>query len=339
MVWTILGAAAVAQEPGQKKSLGIFGFYLDNDLFAGTDRGYTNGAKFVWISPDVGGSPSGFHLPAWLDFVSQAISPARRPGYRRFISAFFGQNIYTPNDIERFDLVTWDRPYAGFTYAGLGFHRIGPSAMDTVALEIGVVGPLSLGGDIQKFVHGLFGFRPANGWAHQLKNEAVLGIAYDHLWRVWKGEGPKGFGSDLILHGGGELSNAISRANAGLELRIGWDMPNDFGTAFILPGSERPWPAGNKDRRFFGLSRLGLQVFLALEGHAVLRDIFLDGNSFRKSHWVEKNPWIADIALGCAFRLKGFRLSYGYVYQTRQFKTQTKNHVFGALRMAVDLFD
>jgi lipid A 3-O-deacylase len=328
-----------ADEHREKKSSGIFGFYLENDLFVGTDRGYTNGVKFVWVSPGLDDRPDNFRLPGWLDFLSRKLSLVRTPGSRRFVSAFLGQNIFTPNDIERFDLIVWDRPYAGIAYAGLGFHRIGRSAMEAVELDIGVVGPLSLAGDMQKIFHGFFGFKPPNGWAHQLKNEPVLGIAYDRKWKAWPGEESRGFGSDLFLHSGGELSNAVTRANAGVEMRIGWNLPKDFGSSCIRPGSDCSSLVEEKEECLSGRSRFGLQAFLALEGHAVLRDIFLDGNSFRKSHRVEKNPFAADIVLGLAVRAKRFKLSYGFVYQTKQFKTQTRNPLFGSWQIALGLFD
>jgi hypothetical protein len=330
---------AGAEESGAKKPSGVYGFYLDNDLFAGTDRGYTNGLKFVWVSPGLNGRPADFRLPGWLDFLSRKLCLARAPGSRRFVSAFLGQNIFTPNDIERFDLIVWDRPYAGIAYAGLGFHRIGRFSMETVELDIGVIGPLSLAGDIQKIHHKFFGFKPPNGWAHQLKNEPVLGIVYDRKWKAWRGKKPGGFGSGLILHGGGELSNAVTRANSGVEMRIGWNVPRDFGSSRIQPGSDCSSLVEDKDGRLSGRGRFGLQAFFALEGHAVLRDIFLDGNSFRKSHRVDKNPFTADIVLGLAFRTKRFKLSYGYVYQTKQFKTQTRNPVFGSWQIALGLFD
>jgi len=330
---------ARAEEPGQRKAAGIFGFYLENDLFAGTDRGYTNGLKFVWVSPGLNGRASDFRLPGWLDFLSRKLSLVRTPGSRRFVSAFLGQNIFTPNDIERFDLIVWDRPYAGIAYAGLGFHRIDRSSMETVELDIGVVGPLSLAGEVQILHHKIFGFKSPNGWAHQLKNEPVLGIAYDRKGKAWRLEKSGGFGSDLILHGGGELSNAVTRANTGMEMRIGWNVPDDLGISRILPGSDSSTLVEETEGRLSGQGRFSLQAFFALEGHAVLRDIFLDGNSFRKSPRVEKIPFVADIVFGLAFRTKRFKLSYGFVYQTKQFKTQTRNPVFGSWQIALGHFD
>jgi len=330
---------ARAEESKTPKPSGIFSFFLENDVFAGTDRGYTSGLKFVWVSPGLNGDPATYHLPRWLDFLSRKLPLVQTPGSQRFVSVFAGQKIYTPNDIERSDLIAWDRPYAGMTYAGLGFHRMGLSFMDTVELNIGIVGPHSFAGDVQRFVHKIFGWTPANGWAHQLKDEAVLGFVCDHKWKVWQSEREGSFGSDLIVHGGGELSNALTGASTGFEFRAGWNIPNDFGTSRIQPGSDSSSLFEERDLRRSGRSRLGFHFFLALEGHGVLRDIFLDGNTFRKSHSVEKIPFRADIAMGFALRYKRLKLNCGYVYQTKQFATQTKNAVYGSLQAALVLLD
>ena len=44
------------------------------------------------------------------------------PERQRTVSVSLGQNIYTPEDKERSDLILDDRPYAGITYLGLGLH-------------------------------------------------------------------------------------------------------------------------------------------------------------------------------------------------------------------------
>jgi hypothetical protein len=47
----LLGASALAEESADSEAAGGYlTFYLDNDLFGGTDRNYTNGARLSWIS-------------------------------------------------------------------------------------------------------------------------------------------------------------------------------------------------------------------------------------------------------------------------------------------------
>jgi len=66
----------------------------------------------------------------------------------------------------------------------------------------------------------------------------------------------------------------------------------------------------------------------------VLRNIFLDGNTLRESHKVNKEPFTADVLLGMGLRFGKFNVSYTFVYWTKKFKTETREQVFGKLSLA-----
>jgi lipid A 3-O-deacylase len=57
-------AFGVESAEGDEK-LGTFSLYFENDLFADTDQGYTNGIKLSWISPDLAGYAESGKLPDW----------------------------------------------------------------------------------------------------------------------------------------------------------------------------------------------------------------------------------------------------------------------------------
>ena len=61
------------------------------------------------------------------------------------------------------------------------------------------------------------------------------------------------------------------------------------------------------------------------------------GTTFRPSHHVEKEPFLAGAAAGFAFRYKRLRFSFSYVYKTREFTTQRKNSLFGSLNISFAL--
>ena len=337
-------AAGTAQDspspdtPKEKpKPSGIFSLYVENDVFAGTDRGYTNGFRFVWVSLDLNSERDQVRLPGWLDRLSRRLPPVQPSGARRFVSFSFGQNICTPDDIARSDLIPDDRPYAGISYAALGFHAQDRTFMDTVELYAGMVGPSSLAGWTQRNLHRLFGWTYPRGWAHQLHDEPVLGLVYDHKWKLDPTEEARGLGWDLIGHGGGELSNMWTGLRTELELRGGWNLPRDFGTSLIQPGSDSASLFEERDIRRRGRSLFGFHLFLALEGQWVARNLLLDGNTFRPSHHVEKEPFLAGAAAGFAFRYKRLRFSFSYVYKTREFTTQRKNSLFGSLNISFAL--
>jgi hypothetical protein len=77
---------------------------------------------------------------------------------------------------------------------------------------------------------------------------------------------------------------------------------------------------------------LGIHAFLAVDGRAVLRDIFLDGNTWKDSHSVDKRYLVADVVAGIGISAKRFKLTYGAVYRTKEFHDQSSNgHFFGSL--------
>ena len=109
-----------------------FSFYFENDLFVDTDQGYTNGVKLSWISPDLTGYTESDRLPDWSLPLIRRLPFINEPGLQRNIALSVGQNIYTPEDISRKELIEDDRPYAGWTYFGIAFHSKNDRRLDSM---------------------------------------------------------------------------------------------------------------------------------------------------------------------------------------------------------------
>ena len=300
-------------------------------MFADTDQNYTNGLKFAWISPDVDEYRESGKLPDWADdAVARLPVINRRPvGYKRNIVLTLGQSIFTPQDILRRDLIRDDRPYAGWLYVGAAFRNKTDEKLDTIEVQLGVVGPLAFAEQSQTLVHEVRGLGKPNGWRHQLDNELGLEFIYERKWRSFLfGTRSQGFGMDVIGHAGVALGNVQTYGNAGLELRLGWNVPDDFGTSLIRPGSETSAPSAKEDlaRRAFGV-----HLFAVTDGRAVARDIFLDGNTFTDSHSVDRQPVVGDFAAGVSVVYRGLKLTFAKAIRTREFKGQARDHNFGAL--------
>lgn len=304
----------MAQAQSERARKGQFSFYLVNDLFAGTDRYYTNGVKLAWISPD-----------SLYELDGQTL--------RKSFSFFIGQNIYTPDNITRRDLNKEDRPYAGISYIGAGFYIKHHRYLDTLECILGIVGPHSYAEQVQKIIHKIFGADWPNGWQNQLKDEFVLELICDRRWKVMPATASKGFGYDVVAHAGGGLGTVITASNIGVEARVGWNIPDDFGSFLTSPGGESTTFFERHDASSSSREKFGFHLFASLETHVVLRNIFLDGNTFRMSHRVDKNPVVWDVVLGVALRVGRFKISYAYLYRSKQFKTQKRNQIFGALNL------
>jgi len=310
-------AAEEARQTEDEK--GIFSAVLENDIFAGTDRGYTNGARFAWMSSET-------HIPEWANDAAQNFLPLTNDGKKR-ISLAMGQNMYAPDDKTRTDLIRGDRPYAGWLYGSLGMISDAGKLLDTAVLTVGVVGPLSGAEQTQKFVHRTIHDQKPHGWDNQLDNEPGMNFAFERKWRNFLQESALGLSVDVIPHVGMNVGNITTDASAGATLRAGFDLPADYGPPRIrpsLPGSDF----------FIPTQEIGGYVFTTVDQRAVGRNIFLDGNTFGGGPSVDKNILVSSLQVGVAFTYNDARISYTQVFTTKEFKGETSNPQFGALTIS-----
>ncbi|HDR16659.1 MAG TPA: lipid A deacylase LpxR family protein [Desulfobacteraceae bacterium] len=320
------------KSPGEYRT---FTFYLENDVFTGTDREYTNGVKFTWISCDLDCYRDNPHIPEWGHRIIDHLPFVRKAGFKRNVSISIGQNMYAPEDLERTDLIPDQRPYAGITYLAFGFHSKSSRRMDTFEIDLGILGPHSYAEQVQKTWHRWIDTTRPKGWDHQLKDEPILNVFYERKWKVLQSRLGERFAYDFIPHLGCSLGNAFTGANFGGQFRFGWNLPNDFGTFLIRPGSDTNAPMDENDPRFFSaFQRFGVHVFLDVDGQGVLRDILLDGNTFRDSHSVDKKPFVIHFMMGVGILIHRYKISCAYVRQTREYDSQKDKQEFGAVTLS-----
>ncbi len=325
-------AAASCPRSPADDDRGTLTFIIENDRVVNTDRNYTNGFRFSWVS-------AADDAPDWACRTAQYVPFLLDPGGALHHGFAFGQSIYTPSDTSRRDLVPDDRPYAGWLYVGLILlsdtgPRLAPdviSSLETLELDIGVVGPAALGEQTQNYVHRLIGVDKANGWDNQLRNEPGIALLYEKRWRNWVALGDHDSGDrlgfDAIPHITASLGNVFTYAGAGSVVRLGENLPADYG-----PPRVRPALPGTP--HFRAIDRFGWYFFLGAEGRAVARDIFLDGNTFRDSHDVDKRPLVGEFQAGAAILIGDVRLAYTHIFRTREFEGQDEAHQFGAFSIS-----
>lgn len=311
--------------------------YIENDLlgFENEDRYYTHGTKISWISQDLSDYRDKIAIPLWVHRLIERTPFFNDPVDQRNVSVSLGQNIFTPQDKGRSDLIVDDRPYAGITYLGLGLHGKNQRRMDTLEFGIGIVGRHSYAEDCQKQVHIWTDSADPKGWSHQLHDEPILNLYFERKWKALQTRNTEGLGFDAIPHMGIAVGNAYTGINLGGQVRLGWNLPNDFGTYLIRPGSDSSAPVDDSDPRFFRpFHRFGIHFFLAVDGSAVARNILLDGNTFRDSHSVDKKPFVADMIGGIGMIIYRFKITYSYVHRTKEFETQKDEQNFGAIALS-----
>ena len=302
---------------------------IENDRIANTDRHYSNGFRLGWVSNARDGSDQ----PMIRDAL-QFLYPLAKVRNGR-LGLELGHNIYTPGDTDARALVTDDRPYAGWLYAGASLYAetgngdggLFADTLDKVGLELGVIGPLALGEEVQNEFHKLIDVAESNGWDNQLENEPGINLIGERKWR----HDPLRFGgleADIVPHVGGSLGNVYTHVNGGFIARFGRDLDIDYGPPLIRPSLSGFGAVEPTDR-------LAWYAFAGVDGRWVLRNIFIDGNTFRDSHDVDKEPLVGDFVAGVTMVYGSTRIAFTHVMRTKEFKGQTESDRFGALSISV----
>jgi len=301
-------------------------FYFENDVFYKQDRHYTNGLKYSWLTDD----PTSFYIrrSAQLPFIETFW-----PGYKRQVVESVGQNIYTPKDIELTELIPNDRPYAGWLYYSVDLLVINGFDYNQLGITAGIVGPWSLAEQTQKLVHRtLTTAAIPRGWDNQLKNEPGLILTYDKKYKFSLMR-DRWIEFDVIPHWGASLGNVMTNLRGGGMVRMGHNVPHDFGT----PRMPSALMAEHLKREHDRHSEYGFYFFALFEKRYVAHNIFLDGNTFTESHHVSKKPVVYDYDMGAALVFPTARrgvpdqIVYRSVFRTEEFYEQDAPDRYGSL--------
>lgn len=321
---------------------GTASFYLENDLFTDTDQNYTNGVRISISSPNLEGFNDQFieneefrQLYQWLNEGLSIFHPvAPRSGEKSEVSSrrvvlTLGQQIFTPTDREATELIEDDRPYAAWLYMGTYYHARRGNQLKTIGVNLGVVGPAALGEESQSFIHDLRNIEKWEGWDNGLDNELGVQLVFEKKDKLVDNTADK-FGYDFTSHYGGSFGNVATYVNFGGEFRVGWHIPDNFGTSSLRSGADNHTPDGEVN------SGWGVHTFVSIDARWVARDIFLDGNTFSNSHSVDKRHWVADAAMGVSLTYEQLSLSYAQVLRTREFQLQREPHNYGSLSASLN---
>ncbi|HJW42651.1 MAG TPA: lipid A deacylase LpxR family protein [Rhizomicrobium sp.] len=325
---TILSAALAAAmfwpvvSRAEDAPAATFSIQFENDIFFDTDRHYTSGEALDYTAaPD--------DTPHWLEDFAHEL-PLFDPTGKVRTDYQLAQNIFTPADTQLIVPDPTDRPYAGYLYVGLGLLSNSQTHLDQAQLQLGIVGPAALGGDAQNWVHGILGDHKALGWHFQLRDEPIVNLFDEHSWKLVPPQSVLGLFFDLEPHAGFAIGNAYDYVNAGAMARFGINLPDDFGPPRLepsLPGSSFFEPNG----------ALSAYIFAGVDGRAVGRNIFLDGNTFEHSASVSKKILVGDLQIGAAVQIDRARLSFTHVFRSKEFDTQPSADQFGSVNLTFRL--
>jgi hypothetical protein len=299
---------------------GTFSLLIENDKFTGTDRHYTNGILLSYLSAKD-------DVPDWLRPAASLLpgiyeDTILRTGY------VLGHSIFTPDDIDTSEFVVDERPYAGWLYGGIALVGETGDQLDIWELDLGIIGPSARAEQIQNGFHQLIGVDEANGWANQIEDTFGYALVYQRKWRNRWEYKLTGYGVAITPHVGGSIGNVGTFLNTGVTFRIGNDLTNDFGAPRIRPSL----PGSNF---FVPKDEFGWYFFTGIDGRAVAYNIFLDADTPGGEPQIDKKNFVGDLQAGVVMNVFGARLTYSYVYRSKEFKQQKEADRFGSISFSL----
>ena len=308
----------------------------NNNFVVDEDRHYVNGLNLAYLTPQLStdqGAIQRAALKVEADLPWLFPAPAGKQD-QRLEWTVLGQQLFTPANKDLSTPDPNDRPYAGWLYTGLGLMQsTDGTRFEELSATLGVVGSWALGDQVQNSFHKAFGFGRTEGWSHQLHNEPALTLSYLRKWRLGtRFERLGGLEVDAVPELGATLGNVLIDGEASALLRLGWGLESEYSPRMLQPGLTGGGyfnPAGSGRRS-------GGYIFAGAQQRAVGHNIFLDGNTWKDSPFVERYPWVHDEYFGISvFGWNRIRADFTYVRRSREFVTQTGDDRYGSATITV----
>ncbi|KAF0221541.1 MAG: outer membrane [Geobacteraceae bacterium] len=290
-----------------------FSVRWENDAFGKTDANYTNGISLALTRTGRG------VLGGLWDLGGEADG-------KRFAAYELTQLQFTPSDLKRSNPDPNDRPYAGLLYLGFTTHLQREESLHSLKLMAGVIGHASYSEGIQKFTHEALGYNLPNGWTHQLKNEPVVNLLYEYRYKYPLTPRDAAVGVELIPMGGAFLGNYLIQAQAEVQCRVGYHLPDDFGSTVLRGISYLPFPQDEKTHHAWGF-----YAFAGGAANLVARNLTLDGNTIAQSQSVDKRLFLPAAEFGASLWTRWFQTTFSYVMWGREFNGQPEREDYGSV--------
>jgi hypothetical protein len=266
------------------------------------------------------------NAPEPLLDVATALSPLSSSDGALPWSFTLSQLMFTPRDISEPEFPPEDRPYAGWLNASLSVFSLASDRLERFRIGLGVVGPSSGAEQVQKQIHEMVGANQPEGWDRQVPDEATLQLSYDRQWRVPLFNG--GLDWELLPGAGISAGNALLGAEVGAVIRVGQNIPLDFG-----PPRLRSLAGGSA---YHGSSTgFGWFVYGGFAYQYINHDITLDGSIFSdEGPYVSRKDSRRQYYLGAAVFTGDVRFALATALESRAFAAQNGNSRYGGMTVS-----
>lgn len=326
----ITPAIAVSDAPAPTPELGsgTVSLYLENDLFGGADRDYSNGARLSWFSPplDISDSGSLAHVAGILAWPGLRNTDEVRYHHGLSLTQF----MFTPENFLAYDQPQGERRYAGWLGLGFSLHAQSEHVLNSLEVTLGTVGPNALAKESQDAIHEMRNIEKFNGWDEQIPNEITADVSFIQQRRVDLHAIPDwDFSTDGILEWGVRLGTFRTTAHLGTVVRGGFHLMPDFPEVRISEAAFAHSSAsgdGGKSSDWSAYFLGGTSI------RGVAHDATLDGPLFRQFETGNtREPVVAEVFCGVGVAYRGMELSYVHTWRSKEYEEQDGISEFGSV--------
>lgn len=299
-----------------------FRFLFENDMFsghrlrgsdAGSDRWYTSGLKLIATEcptpPDENPRVGGRVMSRLADFF---LGREHQFGYT------LGQLIYTPERLDVLEPQPADRFWGGYLYLGTIAQRENETDVETIEVDVGVIGRYAYAEQAQTLIHKWRDFDLPQGWSNQLRSEPTINA---HYLRVGKGRLQARLASrlqgDVTPHYGVAVGTVFNYVHGGATLRLGDDLRAAPAATIEIPSLGA---MSEFEHRWNIFARLDLRI--------TAYNAFIDGGMLHgEPHptLTRLEPVTFMLNRGLSFETKDWRVTILFNRRSREF-----NHIPGS---------
>lgn len=312
-----------------------YSLHFENDAFFKTDYLYTNGIKISAASPSASSWEELGYLPKKVLPLVKKLPLINSDIDHYSLTYSVGQVIYTPEDTERAEPSPEDRPYAGAAFLECGLNALGGNRLTSAGFVLGIAGPHSYAEKTQTEIHELIGSNIPGGWDHQIRDTPFVNFSYENSWHYPLLGRPRKLSMEAIPMAGFGIGNAFTFAHTGFQVRLGWNIPFDFGENLIRTGVSKvayndSQTSGNPDS-----SPWSGYVFAGADGQMVVYDLTLDKNRCDYPYSVKSRPFRYTVGSGIGIRYGRYGLRFAHVYGSSSIKGQHNGQAYGTLHLSM----
>ena len=305
-----------------------FAFLFYNDVFAGTDKHFTNGMNLSWLD-DSFGDIEETKENSYSNFIYEIVNtlPLAIMDNSKHHNAgvSLSQFIITPTDISLSTPQYDDMPYAGYLALAFYMFEWDKESFSEFRVEFGVVGKESGAEFVQKTVHKIIGNSEPKGWDTQLGTQYIANVLFRYGEKTWVNNNIHGLSMDWFNHFGIQAGNFVADVFGGSILRIGDNYVRNFNLHYPYLKEEASLLRLDTEHRGVGWSlSAGLNTELLAYSY-ILDEAKAEG------YETQKNFFNISLYAGIDLYYEAHKLTFFYQSQSPYTTQQNNIDTFGGL--------